>query len=114
MVRVSSFGQQQILMQHLMRNQINVFDDQRMVTTGKKAEDFAGLAGFTNTSLGARAFMSRTVSYERTIETIKGKMDAYDVQLGGVLNASRELEQTLRIAIGQAQSDGLKELIDQT
>ena len=114
MVRVSSFGQQQILIQHLMTNQERVFDGQRKVTTGKIADDFAGLAGFTNTSLGARAFSSRTESYEATIKTIRGKMDAYDVQLNGILDSARELEDFIRIAIGQYTTEGMDGMLDQT
>lgn len=114
MVRVSSFGQQQILMQQLMTNQIRTFEDQRQVSTGKIADDFAGLAGKTNTSLGARTFFSRTQSYEATIKTVRGKMDAYDVQLGGILDSARELEQFVRIAIGQSSTEGFGAMIDQT
>lgn len=114
MVRVSSFGQQQILIQHLMTNQQRVFEGQRQVTTGKIADDFAGLAGFTNTSLGARSFSSRTESYEATIKTIRGKMDAYDVQLNGILDSARELEDFVRIAIGQSTTEGMDVMISQT
>lgn len=114
MVRVSSFGQQQILINHLMQNQVRVFEDQRQVTTGKIAEDFAGLAGKTNTSLGARSFFSRTESYQSTIKTVRGKMDAYDVQLNGVLDSARELEQFVRITIGQYSSEGFGEMLEQT
>ena len=114
MVRVSSSGQQQLLLQQLMQNQMRVFDGQRQVTTGKIAEDFAGLAGVTNTSLGARSFLSRTESYESTIKTIRGKMDAYDVQLNGILDSARELEQFVRISIGQFTADGFDAMLEQT
>lgn len=114
MVRVSSFGQQQILIQHLMTNQERVFDGQRQVTTGKIADDFAGLAGFTNTSLGARSFSSRTESYEATIKTIRGKMDAYDVQLGGILDVAREFEDFVLTAIGQYTTEGMGPMLSQT
>mgnify|MGYP002641411519 CR=1 FL=1 len=114
MVRVSSFGQQQILIQHLMQNQVRLFDDQRQVTTGKIADDFAGLAGKTNTSLGARSFFSRTESYQSTIKTVRGKMDAYDVQLNGILDSARDFEQFVRISIGQSTAEGFSEMLDQT
>lgn len=114
MVRVSSFGQQQILMQQLMTNQMRTFEDQRQVSTGKISDNFAGLAGKTNTSLSARTFFSRTQSYEATVKTVRAKMDAYDVQLGGILDSARELEQFLRTAIGQASTEGFGAMVDQT
>lgn len=53
--RVSSFGQQQLLVQGLQKNQKDVFTAQQQITTGKKTDEFRGLAGQVGTLLGARS-----------------------------------------------------------
>ncbi len=112
--RVSSFGQQQQLIRNLSQNQSRVFEDQRQITTGKRSDDFAGLAGDTNTILGARSFRSRVETYERSISDIRGKLDANDVQLGGILDSSRELRQTLLLAISNNRAEGVPELLEES
>ena len=114
MVRVSSFGQQQVLIRGIMDNQQKVFEGQRQISTGKKHEDYQGLAGQTNTVLGSRSFKSRIESYQQTIDTIKGKLDANDVQVGGIIDAVESLKEAVQITLANGQAEGFSELLDQT
>ncbi len=112
--RVSSFGQQQLLVRSIMNNQSELFDSQRQVSTGKKADDFKGLAGETGTILGARSFKSRIETYQQTIDTIRGKLDANDVQIGGVLDGMEDLKSNIQTMLANGQARGFDELIEQT
>lgn len=112
--RVSSFGQQQLLVRSIMNNQSELFDAQRQVSTGKKADDFKGLAGETGTILGARSFKSRIETYQQTIDTIRGKLDANDVQIGGVLDGMEDLKSNIQTMLANGQARGFDELIEQT
>jgi len=114
MVRVSSFGQQQVLIRGIMDNQLKVFEGQRQISTGKKHDDYQGLAGQTNTVLGSRSFQSRIEGYQQTIDTIRGKLDANDVQVGGVIDAMETLKSAVQTSLANGQAEGFSELLDQT
>ncbi len=112
--RVSSFGQQQLLIRSIIDNQSKLFESQRQVSTGKKADDFKGLAGETGTILGARSFKGRIETYQQTIATIRGKLDANDVQIGGVLDGMEDLKENIQTVLANGQAQGFEELLEQT
>jgi len=114
MVRVSSFGQQTVLIGGIMDNQLQVFEGQRQISSGKKFNDYQGLAGQTNTVLGSRSFQSRVESYQQSIATIRGKLDANDVQLSGIIDAMETLKGSVQASLANNQAEGFSELLDQT
>ena len=114
MVRVSSFGQQQVLVRGIMENQTKVFEGQRQISSGKLHTDYQGLAGQANTVLGSRSFQSRIEGYQQTIDTIRGKLDANDVQIGGVIDAMETLKDAVQTSLANGQAEGFSELLDQT
>ncbi|MBL4790193.1 MAG: hypothetical protein JKY60_14550 [Kordiimonadaceae bacterium] len=114
MVRISSFGQQQLLIRAIQDNQRALFEDQRQISTGKKADNFQGLAGQTNTVLGSRSFLSRVETYQETISTVRGKLDANDVQIGGIIKSVETLRDTIRTSIANSQAEGLSEQLKLT
>ena len=114
MVRVSSFGQQTVLLRGIMDNQLQVFEGQRQISSGKKFNDYQGLAGQTNTVLGSRSFQSRVESYQQSIDTIRGKLDANDVQLSGIIDAMETLKGSVQSSLANNQAEGFSELLDQT
>ena len=114
MTRVSSFGQQQLLINSLMQNQERVFERQQQLATGKRTDEYAGLGGDTGTVLGSKSFLSRVETYRTTISTVRGKLDANDVQIGGMLNAAETLKDNVLSAIANNQAEGFSEILDQT
>lgn len=114
MVRISSFGQQQVLIRSIMNNQQEVFEGQRQISTGKKTDEYRGLAGQTGTVLGSRSFKSRIETYQQTIDTIRGKLDANDVQIEGVLDAMDKMKETIQTTLANGQAEGFSEMLTQT
>ncbi len=114
MVRVSSFGQQQLLVRNIMNNQYKTAEGQRQISSGKITDEYRGLSGKVSTVLGARSFKSRVESYQQTIDTIRGKLDANDVQIDGMLGAMDKLKETVQTAISNNQAEGLSDMISQT
>ncbi len=114
MVRVSSFGQQQLLLRSIMDNQQKVYDAQRQISTGKKTDDYAGLAGQTSSVLGSRSFLARVETYQQTIDTVRGKLDANDVQIDGMLDSMEDLRENLQVMVANNSAEGFSELVDQT
>jgi len=114
MSRVSSFGQQQVLITSIMQNQQRVFDAQRQISTGKKSEDYAGLGGDTGAALGARSFKSRVDTYQATIAAVRGKLNANDVQVGGMIDAMSKLKETIQTTLANNQAEGFNDVLNQT
>ena len=112
--RVSSFGQQQVLVRSIFDNQSALFESQRQVSTGKKADDFKGVAGEAGTILGARSFKGRIETYHQTIASIRGKLDANDVQITGIIDAIDGLKENMQTMVANGQAQGFRELLDQT
>ncbi|WP_417450838.1 flagellin [Kordiimonas sp.] len=114
MVRVSSFGQQQLMIRSIMNNQQQLFDGQRQISTGKKTDEYSGLAGETSTVLGARSFKARVDTYQQTISTIRGKLDANDVQLDGMIDAMQKMKESIQTTLANGQAEGFSELLEQS
>ncbi|NVJ96849.1 MAG: hypothetical protein HWE25_01785 [Alphaproteobacteria bacterium] len=114
MVRISSFGQQQLLIRSIMQNQQEVFEGQRQISTGKKTDEYRGLAGETGTVLGSRSFKARVETYQQTIDTIRGKLDANDVQIEGILDAMDKMKEMIQTTLANGQAEGFSEMLEQT
>ena len=114
MTRVSSFGQQSQMVRTLMENQQRVFEGQRQIATGKKTDEFAGLAGVTSTALSSRSFLARIETFQSSIKTVRGKLDANDVQIQGMLTSMEALRDNIQVALSNNQAEGFSEMLDQT
>lgn len=114
MVRISSFGQQQLLIQGIFNNQEKVAEAQQQITTGKKTDEFRGLAGETNTALGTRAFLARIETYQESIRSVRGRLDANEVQVGGIIDALEALRDNMRSALANNTAEGFSEVLDTT
>lgn len=114
MVRVSSFGQQQLLINGIFENQTRVAEAQQQITTGKKTDEFRGLAGETGAALGTRSFQARIETYQQSIRTIRGRVDANDVQIGGVIDSLQSLRENIQTALANNTAEGFSEVLDTT
>ncbi len=112
--RVSSFGQQQLLIRGIQENQARVFENQRQISTGRITDEFRGLGGSTGTILGSRSFLSRVESYQQTITTIRGRIDGNDVQVGGIIGAVESLQDNVLAAVANNNAQGFSEQLEQT
>ncbi len=106
MTRVSSFGQNQALLQGILRNQNNLFEAQQQVNTGKKSDEYRGIADQATTLVASKSLFSRTDTYETVAQDIGRSLDVYDLQLGQVLQGARDLRQQLMTTIGNNDATG--------
>lgn len=112
MTRVSSLGQTQFLLQALLRNQAEVFEGQRQISTGKRISSFRQLGVESVTLLGARSLNSRTTSFQNIISRLEGRLSGNDVRLQGVLDLSRDLSIGLIETIALDDGTNLRSLVD--
>jgi flagellar hook-associated protein 3 FlgL len=53
-------------------------------------------------------------TYQQTIGTIPGKLDANDVQIDGMLDAMEDLRENIQSMLANNQAEGFSEMLDQT
>lgn len=114
MTRISSFGQTELLIQSMLRNQQRIFEDQLQITTGKRSQDFAGLSGDTITLLGARDFKERTNTFMETMRTVDSRLAANDLQLNGVLNTAEDFRQAILTTIAAEEAAAFDALLNES
>lgn len=110
-MRVSTFGQQSLLLFNALQNQARVFESQTQISTGRVADDFAGLAEDAQTSLVSRSLLSRTEAFQDTVNASRLQLEANDVALTSIRDIAQDLRNTIANAIGQSQGTGLDVLI---
>ena len=113
MTRVSSFGHNQSMVNSLLQNQSRLFDVQRQINTGKKADEFRGYTREAETLLSARTLKSRTEGYVATAKDIRRKLDTNELQMEGMHDAADDLKQTIVDALGQNQAISFSESLQQ-
>lgn len=114
MTRVSSFGQNQALLQGILRNQTELFDAQKQVNTGKKSDEYRGIADQATTLVASKTLFSRTDAYQTIAQDVGRTADVYDLQLGLVLEGARDLRQQMLTAIGNNDATGFNLVMEET
>lgn len=98
--RVSTFGQSQVLLQQLLRQQESLAVAQRQVSTGKIAADFKGLARDANALASAKAVASRNEGYLAANRQLEQRLEIYNTTLGELAELAESLRQDMIQAVG--------------
>lgn len=112
MTRVASYSHSQSLVQGMIRNQADVYKAQQQVNTGKKAQDYKGLAPQASTVVTARAAMTRVQAYKETAGEISQTLAMIDLQTGAMLDAAESLKQSVLDALALGNGQGFEEILD--
>ena len=114
MTRVSSFGNQQVMLTSLMNGQSKIFKDQAQITTGKKEEHYSGFTSEVSTLLGAKTVFGQTQNYLQATNHVDRFLRTNDIQLGSIVNNTQNIRDTLLEAIAQAETFALDELLEES
>ncbi len=114
MTRVSSFGNQQVMLTSLMNGQSKVFKDQVQITTGKKEENYSGLASEVSTLLGAKTVFNQTQGYIQATNHVDRFLRTNDIQLESMVRNTQNVRDTLLESIAQGQTFALDELLEES
>lgn len=101
MTRVSSFGQQQVMLNSLLTNQSNLFKDQKQVASGKIHETYKEFTGEVSTLLGSKNILNRTQSYIGAAEHVKRNLDVNNLQLENIIGKAEGIRQQVLETIAQ-------------
>ncbi len=114
MTRVSSFGNQQVMLTSLMNNQSNVVKGQMQITTGKKEENYSGLAGEVSTLLGAKTVFSQNQGYLRAANYVDRFLRTNDIQLENMVSNAQNVRDAMLEAIAQEETFAMDELLGES
>jgi flagellar hook-associated protein 3 FlgL len=114
MTRISSFGQSQQLLNALMTNQTSLADTQTQIASGKKTQEFSGLASQASALLGAKTLKTKNDQYSSTLTQIGQQLSMNDLQTNAIYTSAQSLRQTILQAIAQGQAQALPEALQQT
>lgn len=113
MTRIASATQQQVLLQHALRNQHRLAIAQEQISSGKKAHRYDELVPDVQQALSVREARSQTDGYRDTVVRLGGTLTAYDFQLGAIADATRELKQSALEVVGHEEGTGFPQKLEQ-
>lgn len=113
MTRVSSFGQQQVMLNSLLSNQSQLFKDQKQVASGKIHESYKDLTGEVSTLLGSKNMLDRTQSYIGASTHVKRNLDVNNLQLENMIGKAEDVRQAVLETLAQDQTFVLMDTIEE-
>ena len=110
--RISSFGQNDIILNQMLRNQQRVFEDQRQVVTGRKASSFDGFAGQNSAIISAKTMLAQAQAFMQTNTELQARLEFQNTTLGAIADLGDRLHQELIKAVGRNSGLGLNEVVE--
>lgn len=107
MMRVTTFSQQTRSLDSMLDIQRRVYDTNTQISSGKVAQNFAGIAGDTERTLGLRAEATRIDNYLNNVTSVDRRLTLVDQSL----ETMSDVASSLRTTLMQATSDGLKDAV---
>lgn len=112
MPRVASYSHNQSLLQGLLRNQGDLYKVQQQINTGKKAQDYRGIASDASTVVSARAAFTRTQAYQNTAKEVGQTLSLVDLQLGSMLDNAQSVKDAILGALALGDGQGFMDSIE--
>ncbi|MEX6723065.1 flagellin [Parapedomonas caeni] len=112
MTRVASFSQNQALLSSVLKSQTDLFKAQQQVNTGKKSQDYAGIASDTSTLVSAKALKAQTDSFIKTGTYLNQTLSTLDLQIGAFIDSSRSLRQSVLEVVATGDAQGFQQTLE--
>ena len=110
--RVSTLGQQNILLDTVLRNEKRVFDRQEQVSSGNRSPNYRGIARDVGTLSAAKNVEIRTQGYLDNNRDLNRRLEIYDATLQGLQEVASTLRQDIIAAINTNSGLALRDKID--
>ena len=112
MARVSTAGQNQLLIVDVLRQQEKLFNTQKQVTSGTKSREYQGIAADVATLVGAKTVRSRSEQFLKTNLELERVTEVQNLSLQGIVDIAADLRNTMISALNIGSGIGLRETID--
>ncbi|MXP10418.1 flagellin [Pseudoblastomonas halimionae] len=111
MTRVATIPLQRTMADAIQRAQQSLAKTQTSLSTGKKAQDYAGLGTEAVRTMSARSMLAKQDAQAIVSKHVTTTLAIYDTHVTGLDNAFIDLRTRMATAIGTDDSSGLKETI---
>lgn len=112
MTRVSTVGQNQVLLVDLLRTQERLVDTQKQITSGKKASDYKTMASDVPTLMGAKNILARTEKFIQSNNELARALEVKNATMQGLVDVSSELRELVVGAIDSTSGLALRTRLD--
>lgn len=112
MTRVATIPLQRTLSDAMTRSQQNLSTSQLQLTSGRKANDYAGLGIDAVRTLSARSMLSQQHSYQAVGERVSTTLALYDANLNQIDSSIAELRYELMSSLGTRNSPSLQSFVE--
>ena len=112
MTRVSTVGQNQLLLVDLLRTQERLVDTQKQITSGRKASDYKSMAPEVSTLMGAKNILARTEQFIQSDKDLERTLEVQNAAMQGLVDISNELRLLVIGAIDMTSGLALRTRID--
>lgn len=99
MTRISTYGQNQLIIQAMQRNNEQLARSQVRVATGKEAQTYAELGRNVSPLLGARNTGERIEAWMTSNRQVEQRLDLYNTTLGEIATVAEDVRQDLIQAV---------------
>jgi len=109
--RVATNAQAQFLLAGIMRATQALNTSQQQVSSGKVAQDYAGIGSKTSALEAARASAARADAYQSATQAALSQVDLQNTQLTQLSDLAGQLKQALTTAAGNNDATGLMDQV---
>ena len=99
MTRVSTFGQQQLLLNTILQNQSRVFERQDQIASGNRSPDYRGISRNVETLQTAKTIKARGETFLDANKDLDRRLAIYDVALQGQYDVAQEVRLSIIDAV---------------
>ena len=112
MTRVSTVGQNQLLLVDLLRTQKSLVDTQKQITSGKISSDYKGMAPNVATLMGAKNVLARTEAFIQSNKDLERVLEVQNAAMQGLVDISTDLRRLVMGAINTTSGLALRTRMD--
>ena len=112
MTRVSTVGQNQLLLVDLLRTQKSLVDTQKQITSGKISSDYKGMAPDVATLMGAKNVLARTEAFIQSNKDLERVLEVQNAAMQGLVDISTDLRRLVMGAINTTSGLALRTRMD--
>ena len=105
MTRIGTFAQQQLTLFRSLNTQARIFESQTQVASGKRSQEFSGIARDVNRLVTIRGELNRVDQFKQNIITVDKRLQLMEFTLNQVETVARDFRTTLNASLNGDTAD---------
>ncbi|ANK80442.1 MAG: hypothetical protein TEF_06265 [Rhizobiales bacterium NRL2] len=106
-MRIGTFSQNDLLVQQMLRQQVELSRSQEQVSTGKRYNDTEGFGAQSANIVNSRSLLTQIEGFQTSNQALKGRLSAFDSALVELESIGGDLRDALQKARGLGDGTGL-------